>query len=142
MTEAADRVDGPGRPILGVVSGATMLVLIVFTVPLTTLDPTARALGAGPGAQAWLLSAGILNAALGRQAVATVPLDRTAMGSGVNNTARYLGSAIGITLAAILIAHGAEVGGLTGILAGWDEAVLVTAGFSILGAITVAAVRD
>lgn len=44
---------------------------------------------------------GILNAALGRQAVASVPADRTAMGSGANNTARYLGSAIGITVAAV-----------------------------------------
>ena len=32
---------------------------------------------------------GILNAALGHQAVASVPADRSAMGSGANNTARY-----------------------------------------------------
>lgn len=85
---------------------------------------------------------GVLNAALGRQAVATVPAERAAMGSGANNTARYLGSAIGITLGAVLIAHGAEVGGVSGLLAGWNEAVLATAGFSILGAIVVAVVRD
>ncbi|MCB1629503.1 MAG: MFS transporter, partial [Xanthomonadales bacterium] len=41
---------------------------------------------------------GILNAALGHQAVASVPLDRSAMGSGANNTARYLGSATGLTI--------------------------------------------
>jgi hypothetical protein len=84
---------------------------------------------------------GILNAALGRQAVASVPADRTAMGSGANNTARYLGSA-GITVAAALIAHGAEVGGMTGLLRGWDQAVLVTTAFSILGALVVAVARD
>lgn len=85
---------------------------------------------------------GILNAALGRQAVATVPADRAAMGSGANNTARYLGSAIGITLGAILIAHGAEVDGVPGLLDGWNEAVLATAAFSILGAVVVAVARD
>ncbi|MCQ0986950.1 MFS transporter [Jiella marina] len=85
---------------------------------------------------------GVLNAALGQQAVATVPADRTAMGSGANNTARYLGSAIGITIGAVLIAHGAEVGGAEGLVEGWDEAVLITAGFSILGAIVVALARE
>jgi MFS family permease len=85
---------------------------------------------------------GILNAALGRLAVASVPADRTAMGSGANNTARYLGSAIGITVAAVLIAHGADVGGITGLLRGWDQAVLVTTAFSILGALVVAVARD
>lgn len=85
---------------------------------------------------------GVLNAALGRQAVATVPQDRTAMGSGANNTARYLGSAIGITLGAILIAHGAEVNGPAGLLAGWNQTVLATAAFSVLGALVVAVARD
>lgn len=85
---------------------------------------------------------GILNAALGRQAVASVPADRTAMGSGANNTACYLGSAIGITGAAVLIAHGADVGGMTGLLRGWAQAVLETAAFSILGALIVAVARE
>ena len=85
---------------------------------------------------------GVLNASLGRQAVATVPPEHAAMGSGANNTARYLGSAIGITVGAVLMAHGADIGGLEGLLAGWDEAVLITAGFSIAGAIIVACVRD
>ena len=74
--------------------------------------------------------------------MASVPADRTAMGSGANNTARYLGSAIGITVAAVLIAHGADVGGVTGLLRGWDQAVLVTTAFSILGALVVAVARD
>ncbi len=85
---------------------------------------------------------GILNAALGRQAVATVPANRTAMGSGANNTARYLGSAIGITLAAVLIAHGAETGGMAGLIGGWNQAVFVTTGFSLIGATLVAIARD
>ncbi|WP_108660061.1 MFS transporter [Acuticoccus kandeliae] len=85
---------------------------------------------------------GILNAALGRQAVATVPPDRSAMGSGANNTARYLGSAIGITLGAILMAHGSETGGIAGLLDGWNAIVLITTGFSVLGALVVGIARN
>jgi hypothetical protein len=39
---------------------------------------------------------GLLNAALARLAVASVPPHRVAMGSGANNTARYVGSALGV----------------------------------------------
>jgi hypothetical protein len=51
----------------------------------------------------------ILNAALGHLAVAGVPPDRSAMGSGANNTARYLGSATGLTICAVIITHGAQL---------------------------------
>ena len=80
---------------------------------------------------------GVLNAALGRQAVASVPSDRTAMGSGANNTARYLGSAIGLTVAAVIITHAGAGAGLTGLLSGWNDAVLVSVVFSLLGALAV-----
>jgi hypothetical protein len=49
---------------------------------------------------------GVLNAALGRQAVSSVPVERAAMGSGANNTARYLGSAIGLALVTVTVSHG------------------------------------
>jgi hypothetical protein len=48
---------------LAVASLATALVLIIFTVPLTTLTSTAQALGATPGSQAWILSAMSMGAA-------------------------------------------------------------------------------
>lgn len=86
-------------------------------------------------------SNGVLNAALGHQAVQSVPLERTAMGSAANNTARYLGSAVGITLATILIAHGAE-SGVEGLLTGWRVAVLISVGFSLAGAAMSALVRS
>lgn len=100
-------------------------------------------LGFSPATPVWQLlpglflagaANGVLNAALGRQSVATVPPDQAAMGSGANNTARYLGSAIGITLGAVLLAHGAETGGTAGLLGGWRLAVAITAAFSLLGA--------
>jgi hypothetical protein len=80
---------------------------------------------------------GILNAALGRQAVASVPADRSAMGSGANNTARYLGSATGLTVCAVIITHSGLASGAEGLLSGWNTAVLVTVAFSLLGAAAV-----
>ena len=70
------------------------------------------------------LATGVLNAVLGRESVANVPPDRAAMGSGANNTARYLGAACGITVFSVLLTH-----------IGWNTAVLVAAGVTATGAI-------
>jgi MFS family permease len=85
---------------------------------------------------------GVLNAALGRQAVASVPADRSAMGSGANNTARYLGSATGLTICAVLITHAGAASGTAGLLSGWNTAVLVSVVFSLLGALAVFLARE
>jgi MFS family permease len=84
---------------------------------------------------------GILNAALGRQAVASVPPDRSAMGSGANNTARFLGSASGLTICAVILAH-AGASGPAGLFSGWNTAVLVSVGFSVSGALAVFCARS
>lgn len=76
---------------------------------------------------------GILNAALGRQAVASVPADRAAMGGGANNTARFLGSAIGLTVVTVIVTHGGG-GSAASMLGSWDVAVLLSSAFSLLGA--------
>jgi predicted MFS family arabinose efflux permease len=83
---------------------------------------------------------GVLNAALGRQAVASVPADRAAMGSGANNTARYVGSAIGITVIPVIINHAGP--SAVGVVSGWNVAALVTAAYSLLGALTVLLARE
>ena len=88
-----------------------------------------------PGLVVAGLGSGVLNAALGRQAVSSVPVGRAGMGSGANNTARYLGSAVGVTVAAVLATR-PVVGGL---LVGWNAAVLVSVLFSVLGAVVVLA---
>jgi hypothetical protein len=62
------------------------------------------------------------------------------MGSGANNTARYVGSAVGITVCAVIIrASGA---GPAGVLAGWNTTVVVTAATSLACAVLVRLVRD
>jgi MFS family permease len=48
------------------------------------------------------LGGGLINATLPRLAVSTVPPERVAMGSGANNTARYLGSSLGVAVTASL----------------------------------------
>ncbi|MFE6229216.1 MFS transporter [Streptomyces sp. NPDC057854] len=51
---------------------------------------------------------GLLNAALPRLAVDSVPPERAAMGSGANNTARYIGSAAGVALMLALSGPGPD----------------------------------
>jgi MFS family permease len=86
------------------------------------------------------VGSGVLNAALGRQAVASVPVGRAGMGSGANNTARFVGAGIGVTVIAVVANRpGAGGSGARGPLPGWDEALLVSAGFSVLGALVVLA---
>ena len=66
---------------------------------------------------------------LGREAIASVPPDRAAMGSGANNTARYLGAAIGITLFVTIATHAGD-----SLFDGWNAAVPVAAAITLLGA--------
>ncbi|MFI5956230.1 MFS transporter [Cryptosporangium sp. NPDC051539] len=48
------------------------------------------------------LGGGLINATLPRLAVGTVPPERSAMGSGANSTARYVGSSLGVAVTASL----------------------------------------
>lgn len=79
------------------------------------------------------LATGILNAVLGREAVASVPPDRAAMGSGANNTARYLGAAVGITLFVTVATHAGD-----DVVDGWNAAVIVSTALTLLGAAAIA----
>ncbi|WP_307814041.1 MFS transporter [Nocardioides baculatus] len=83
------------------------------------------------------VATGVLNAAMGRESVASVPPGQAGLGSGANNTARYLGSALGVTVVSVVAA---PVGAVTaqGLVDGWHRAVLVTAAVSFVGAAGVA----
>jgi hypothetical protein len=63
------------------------------------------------------------------------------MGSGANNTARYLGAAIGVTLVVLVVGAGSPAGTAEGLLAGWDRAALGGAVVTLLGALLVAVIR-
>lgn len=79
--------------------------------------------GLWPGMLIAGIGVGVVNAGLGRETVASSPAGRTGLGSGVNNSARYLGSAIGIALSALLLTT-----------LGWPVTVLVGSVVLILGA--------
>ena len=119
------RVNGDVQLAAGLAVVALGLLLLVGLHPgdgLVRLLPGLVLAGVGSGG---------LNAALGRQAVASVPHDRAGMGSGANNTARYLGSAIGVTVVAVLATRPGTL------LANWNAAVWTGVGFSVLGALAV-----
>jgi len=87
------------------------------------------------------VASGVLNAALGREAVASVPPGRGGMGSGANNTARYVGAAIGVTVVAVIAAGPIAASPTAGLVAGWNLATVVTAAISVAGAAWVLACR-
>jgi len=92
-----------------------------------------------PGLVILGVGSGFVNASLGRLALESVPRDRAGMGSGANNTARYLGGAAGVALVVALATSGG--GGAGGLLAGWDTAVLVCGALSIVAALIAVACR-
>ncbi|WP_069172936.1 MFS transporter [Streptomyces griseus] len=105
-------------PMLGILTGGG-----TGTAVWARLIPALVVAGAGSG---------LLNAALPRLAVESVAPERAAMGSGANNTARYLGSSAGV---AVTIAVAATPSGA-------DAAVLVSAGAALAAAVGVLLLRE
>jgi MFS family permease len=88
-----------------------------------------------PGLAVAGVGSGVLNAALARLAVSSVPTHRTAMGSGANNSARYLGSALGVAIAVTVVGRATSSQGPSQAMAvGANHAVLIAAGFCLIGA--------
>jgi MFS family permease len=103
---------------------------------LTGLSSTSTPARLAPGLLVAGVASGILNVGLGRQAVASVPPQRAALGTGTNNTARYVGSSIGVTVVSVLAATpGSSTGDL---MTGWNRVALLTATASLAGALAVA----
>jgi MFS family permease len=113
---------------------AGLLGVAVGQAMLAGLDSRAGVWRILPGLLVAGAASGMLNAALARQAVASAPAGLASIGSGANNTARYLGAAVGVTIVAVLAAHPTPAG----LISGWNVAVLVTAAISVAGALTVA----
>jgi MFS family permease len=84
---------------------------------------------------------GVINAALGREAVASVPPDQVGMGSGANNTARYVGAAIGTSVVAVIATDGGASPAGSALVQGWNDAVLCASGACVLAAGAVWACR-
>jgi predicted MFS family arabinose efflux permease len=95
-----------------------------------------------PGLLVAGVASGVLNAALGREAVSSVPADRAGLGSGANNTARYIGSAVGVTLVAVIVARPGPGNPVEDVVHGWNIAAVVTGLVSLVGALAVLACRE
>ena len=118
--------------------------LSLMGIGLAMLAGLSAGSGAGrfvPGLLVAGVGSGFLNAALGRESVASVPAGQAGLGSGANNTARYLGSALGVTIVSVVAAP-SEVPTPASLVAGWNQAALVTAAVSLLGAVGVAWVGE
>lgn len=119
------RITGPTQLVIGLVGVAVGMSLMAAPTPPT----------AGSRFVAGLILAGIasglLNGGLARQAVASVPATHTATGTAANNTARYLGAAIGVSASSIIASA-------TGIHSGWNDVAWAGAAMSVLMAIVVA----
>jgi hypothetical protein len=119
--------------LVGVAAGQLMLVGLTSSTTWPRLLPGLLVAG---------VASGLLNAALGREAVASVPADRGGMGSGANNTARYVGSAVGVTVVSVVVAAHATAPAASGLITGWNIAAIVTAAISLVGAGVVLAARE
>jgi MFS family permease len=127
----ADRVCARHQLALGFALAAAGMLAMLGAV---SADSWARMM---PGVVVSGIGSGLLNAALPRVAVDSVPPERAAMGSGANNTARYIGSAAGVALT-ITVATAAPGQPAYGA----DLAFTVSACLALAGAVTVLALRE
>jgi MFS family permease len=78
------------------------------------------------------IGSGLVNAALAELAVSSVPPTAAAMGSGANNTARYLGAAVGIALMVAVLGAPVDL----------DAGLLLATGFTAAGALATRLLAD
>ncbi|MEU8512442.1 MFS transporter [Kitasatospora sp. NPDC048722] len=123
-----------------------LLICGIGEAGLYGLGPDSTWVRLAPGLAVAGVGSGVLNAALARLAVSSVPAHRAAMGSGANNTSRYVGSALGVavTVAVAASAHPTAPGheaAARALAAGTDRAVVVAAALCFAGALLALASR-
>jgi MFS family permease len=109
---------------------------------LTGLPGDVRWIRLLPGLLVCGVGTGLVNAALGRMAVTSVPADQPGMGSGANNTARYLGGAAGVALVVALAANGPDLSDRAALVHGWNDAATVATLLCAAGAVAVMLCRE
>jgi MFS family permease len=82
------------------------------------------------------IGSGLSNAALARLSVESVPHDRASMGSGANNTARYIGGSLGVAMAVAIVGAGGTPA------AGTNAMIWTAVGISVLGGVLAVILRD
>jgi MFS family permease len=133
------------RPVLGRLNGPSVLALGFAVCAVGEFALTGLGVGSSwthvlPGLAIVGIGSGLANSALGRLAVESVPRERAGLGSGANNTARYLGGAAGVALVAALVTGGQSTGP-AGLLSGYNTATIVCGALCVVGALAAAACR-
>ncbi|WP_327717323.1 MFS transporter [Streptomyces sp. NBC_00490] len=90
-----------------------------------------------PGLVVAGVGSGLLNAALPLLAVESVPAQRAAMGSGAQQTLRYIGSCAGVALTIALATSSSG-----GLAQGADVAMVVSAGLAVVAGVVVGVLRE
>jgi EmrB/QacA subfamily drug resistance transporter len=89
-----------------------------------------------PGLLVGGLAIGVISPALAAAMVSVLPVERSGLASGINNTFRQLGIAIGIAGLGAIFEHQTEAPGLrAGIVAGLDSVLLVAAAVALAAAV-------
>jgi MFS family permease len=109
-------------------------VIAVGLVPLAVLTPDPPTWQVLLGLVVIGAGTGITNTALGREAVASVPASFAGVGSGINNTSRYVGAAIGVT-GVTFLALRPSADPFAGLIVGWSAAVWLGIAVSLAGGI-------
>jgi MFS family permease len=115
---------------------ASLLVIGIGMLALGPISTGSTLWQLVPGLLVAGAGSGTLNATLGRESVAQVPANRAGMGSGINNTARYVGSALGVTIVTVIAVRPSSHPQQS-LLSGWNTASFVCAGISAAGAVAV-----
>ncbi|MFI0446449.1 MFS transporter [Actinomadura sp. 6N118] len=127
--------------------------LLAIGLALSALGDVAM-LGLDPGEHWWRLlpglavagiGSGLANAMLARLAVESVPADRAGMGSGANNTARYVGASVGVAMVVAIATSGVHEhapDAAQALTDGTDIAMLVSAALALAGAALAALIRE
>ncbi|MET8566196.1 MFS transporter [Streptomyces flaveolus] len=129
------------KHLAGRVTARTQLALgfALHTIAMVTM---LGAVGSGswtrllPGLIVGGVGSGLLNGALPLLAVDSVPPQRAAMGSGAQQTFRYIGSCAGVALTIAIATSGGSLA------RGTNIALLVSAGLAVAGAVSVLALRE
>ncbi len=114
------------------------LVLIGASLLLMrAVEPSSEWTALLPGLLVGGLAVGVISPALAAAMVAVLPVERSGVASGINNTFRQLGIAIGIAGLGAIFEHEARGGAglLAGIVAGLDAVLLVSAAVALLAAL-------
>lgn len=123
------RIDSPAALAIG------LALCGIGEFGLSGLGTSSSWAGLIPGLAIAGVGSGLANPALGRLAVESVPRERAGLGSGSNNTARYIGGAAGVALVVLFVSSGGSADAPHQLLSGWDLATVVCGALCLLGAL-------